>query len=356
MRVIVLAMAAVIQSACVVSVEAADEVFLFSFFKDNGQAGAFLAGSTDGLTFQELNDGEPILSPPQWEGQNLTRDPSIIYHDGLFRMVWTTSWRGRCFGAAVSPDLKHWSEPVQVRPFENWPADDAPGNTWAPEVHWDPVQGDYAILWSSATAGVEGDGGHNSAGLESDPDSGIKRDVRHHRTFISRTSDFQHFTDARVFFAPGSSQIDACMVFDDRGTTSRADDRWAMAVKHEQFEEAGGKNIRIALAPADLTEPFPPSFRSPTDPARTWSDPIVGPGSSVQPHEWVEGPTLMKVGDEWWLYFDRFRAGTDRYGLATSKDLIHWTDRTAEVKIPREAHHGTIFRAPLAAVRALYCP
>jgi hypothetical protein len=329
---------------------AAEDVFLLSYFKSNGETGVFLACSEDGLTFKDLNDGRAIFAPPVWPGQNLTRDPSIVFHNGLFHMAWTSSWVGTCFGAATSPDLKQWSVPVRVEPFRNWPANDQPQNTWAPEIRWDPVQKNYAILWSSATAGVQGDGGHNSGGLEKDPSRQVKPDLRHHRTFISRTTDFKSFTDAKVFFSPGLSEIDACMALDDRGTADPVDDRWVMAVKDEQVPELGGKNIRLTAAPADLTKPFPPRFRSPVDPNEPWSDPVAGPGSSVQLNQWVEGPTLMRVADEWWLYFDRFRLRTDRFGLATSKDLIHWIDRTGEVKMPPEAHHGTIFRAPRAVV------
>jgi len=332
---------------------ASDDAFLLSYFKGNGETGVYLAASEDGLTFRDLNEGRPVFVPPAWAGQNLTRDPSIVYRDGLFLMVWTSSWTGECFGAATSRDLKQWSEPVQVQPFKNWPANDRPANTWAPEVQWDPVQKNYAILWSSATAGVEGDGGHNSGGLEKDPARKTKPDLRHHRTFISRTTDFRTFTDAQVFFSPGVSEIDAMMAFDDRGTTDASDDRWVMVCKNEQMQELGGKNIRVTIAPADLTKPFPPKFCSPSDREKPWSEPVVGPGSGVQASQWVEGPTLLKVGDEWWLYFDRFRQKTNRFGLATSKDLVRWTDRTGELTVPPQAHHGTIFRTPRAAVSFL---
>jgi hypothetical protein len=335
---------------CVCSAGAADDLFLLSYFKGNGETGVFLAGSEDGLTFRDLSDGRAVFTPPAWAGQNLTRDPSIAFRDGLFHMVWTSSWVGTCFGAATSPDLKKWSEPARAEPFRNWPGSDQPQNTWAPEVHWDPMQKDYVILWSSATAGADGDGGHNSGGLEKDPNRKVKPDLRHHRTFISRSTDFRSFTDAQVFFSPGLSEIDACMAFDDRGNADPTDDRWVLAVKDEQMQELGGKNIRLTAAPADLINPFPPRFRSLANPDKPWTDPVVGPGSSVQPNQWVEGPTLLKVGTEWWLYFDRFRMGTNRFGLATSKDFIHWTDRTEEVKMPPEAHHGTIFRAPRAVV------
>jgi len=364
----------VLAATCLGSLSfASEDIFLLSYFKGNGETGVYLAASEDGLTFQDLHEGRPVFVPSAWEGQNLTRDPSIVYRDGLFRMVWTSSWTGECFGAATSPDLKRWSPPVQVQPFRNWPADDRPANTWAPEVHWDPVQKDYAILWSSATARMEGSGGHNSGGLEKDPARQVKPDLRHHRTFIARTADFRNFSEARVFFAPGVSQIDAMMAFDDRGTAEAADDRWVMVCKNEQFQELGGKNLRLAVAPARV-EGVPPSqrgrdardttivradpaqppasrFRAPGDPNQPWSAPVVGPGSSVQASQWVEGPTLLKVGDEWWLYFDRFRLRANRFGLATSKDLLHWTDRTGAVKTPPEARHGTVFRAPRAVLR-----
>lgn len=350
MKSCVWAVAIAILSGGSVCLGAGDEVFLFSYFKGNGETGVFLAWSEDGLAFKTLNEGRPVFTPPQWQGQNLTRDPSIVYREGLFRMVWTSSWVGSCFGAATSPDLKQWSEPIRVEPFKNWPADDRPANTWAPEIHWDPVQKDYAILWSSATAKAEGDGGHNSGGLENDPNRKVRADTRHHRTFISRTADFKSFTDARVFFSPGVSEIDACMTFDDRGTADPADDRWVMAAKNEQIPDLGGKNIRVTVAPADLTDPFPPEFRSPTDPVKPWSDPVAGPGSTVQSNQWVEGPTILKVDGEWRLYFDRFRARNGRFGLATSPDLVRWTDRTADLSLPGDAHHGTILRAPRSAV------
>jgi hypothetical protein len=340
---------------CGLSSVSAEDVFLLSYFQGNGETGVYLAASEDGLTFKDLNDGRPVFAPPQWAGQNLTRDPSIVYREGLFHMVWTSSWTGECFGAATSPDLKVWSKPVQVEPFKNWPANDRPVNTWAPEVQWDPVQKNYAVIWSSSTALVESDGGHNSGGLEKDPGK-VKPDPRHHRTFIARTSDFQSFTDAQVFFSPGVSEIDAMMAFDDRGTADSADDRWVMVCKDEQFQELGGKNIRLTTAGADLTNPFPPKFHSPSDAGKPWSEPVAGPGSSVQANQWVEGPTLLKVGDQWRLYFDRFRMKSDRFGLATSKDLLHWTDRTSELKAPPEARHGTIYRAPRAAVSFVAAP
>ncbi|MDP4227405.1 MAG: glycosyl hydrolase, partial [Bacteroidota bacterium] len=112
------------------------DVFLFTYFMDNGVAGVYLAISYDGMHFNTVKGGKPIMTPPAWKGQNLTRDPSIIYRDGLFRMVWTSHWTGKVFGYAESKDLLHWSEPLQVSPFSTVTDPlDLPDNIWAPEIH-----------------------------------------------------------------------------------------------------------------------------------------------------------------------------------------------------------------------------
>ena len=64
-----------------------DDVLLFTYFRDNGQHGVNLASSTDGMNFIPLNDDKPVFTPPTWKGQNLTRDASVLYHDGVFHMV-----------------------------------------------------------------------------------------------------------------------------------------------------------------------------------------------------------------------------------------------------------------------------
>ena len=130
----------------------AEDALLFAYFRDNGQNGVHLAMTTNGVDFVPLNDDKPIFTPPPWPKQNLTRDASILYREGVFRMVWTSHWKGRVFGYAESHDLVHWSEPRQVRPFpESLPAEDQPDNIWAPELHWDPAKQDYFILFASTT-------------------------------------------------------------------------------------------------------------------------------------------------------------------------------------------------------------
>ena len=118
---------------------------LFSYFLENGQDGLHLAYSHDGLTWTALKDGKSFLPPKV--GGKLMRDPCICTGpDGEFHMVWTSNWQGRVFCYATSPDLVKWSDSVMVTPFPaSLPADDQPGNVWAPEIHRDPVRDDLEV-------------------------------------------------------------------------------------------------------------------------------------------------------------------------------------------------------------------
>ncbi len=321
-----------------------DEVFVFSFFKGNGESGVYLAWSEDGRNFHVVNNGAAIFEPPKWpHGDHLTRDPSIVYHNGTFNMVWTSDWSGDNFGHASSTDLKNWSAPQQVFPFAGLPASQQPKNVWAPEIHYDAASGDHFIVWASTTSAHlnDGDGSQDAHGND-------------HRLFVTRTRDFQSFTQARQFFAQGWSVIDGSAAWDDRGSDDPGDGRWVMVVKNEKATNQipPGKNLRLTFFDGNL------DFDN-YDCAR-WTAataPIIGPGSDLQSGALAEGPTLLKHGDQWLIYWDKYTAGD--YGLASSTDMLEWTDETAnfhlydangvEIGHPR---HGTVFLAPRSALTA----
>jgi sucrose-6-phosphate hydrolase SacC (GH32 family) len=86
------------------------EVYLFSYFKGNGEDGLHLAYSYDGLKWSALNNDQSFLKP-QVGNDKLMRDPCIILDaKGTFHMVWTISWQEKGIGYANSKDLIHWSE------------------------------------------------------------------------------------------------------------------------------------------------------------------------------------------------------------------------------------------------------
>lgn len=305
------------------------EVTLFSYFEGNGETGVYLQASEDGFSFEAVNDGQPIFAPPtSWpEDQQLTRDPSIVYHEGTFHMVWTTNWEGRVFGYARSPDLQTWVEPTLVRPFpQDLPDAKQPKNVWAPELHYDPVDEAFFVVFSSTIPERLGEGA-----------KGMDPSGNNHRMYVTRTEDFDSFSDAEVFFNPGYSSIDGQLVYEEYGSPQTADDRWVMVFKHERGPENGGKTLRLV-------------FRDPlTGAFSDVSEPIVGPGSGLDEH-WAEGPTLLKGHDGGWnLYWDAYSTGY--YGLAHSPDLKEWVDVTETLDLDVDhPRHGTFFRAPASAV------
>jgi predicted GH43/DUF377 family glycosyl hydrolase len=314
--------------ALAIDVEAGPPVLLFPYFDSNGENGVYMAWSDDGRTFHAVNDAKPIFEPPKWnQGQHLTRDPSIVYHDATFHMVWTSNWSGRWFGYASSPDLREWSEPVRIQPFPK--GSEQPTNVWAPELFRDAVADDFKIVWSST--------------LRSELDDGDRSEDTHgndHRMYFVSTHDFQEFSAPRLLFRDQNySVIDAHVAYDDRGTSAAGDDRWVMSLKKELPADRDGKNIRLAFSPPTITAE---SFASATSA-------VVGPGTKIQSRQAAEGPSLVRWNEEWLLYWDSY--GARHYSLATSTDLETWTDETAKVTMPAgHPRHGSVFVADRDAV------
>ncbi len=279
---------------------------VFTSFRGNGDDGLHLATSRDGYDWTALNGDRPVFQPKV--GGGLVRDPDVVEGpDGVFHMVWTTGWTHSAIGYASSKDLIHWSEARRIEVMKGENA----RNVWAPELFYDEAGGRFLIFWASTVPGrfpetaTTGDDGYN------------------HRTYLTTTKDFQTFTPTRLFYDPGFNSIDATMVRDG--------DRFAMFVKDET-RTPPAKNLRVAFADAP-TGPFGPP-----------SPPITG-------DYWAEGPSAIKLGDRWFVYFDKYV--DHRYGLVTSPDLAHWTDESDRVSFPPDFRHGTVFTVPRAVLDGL---
>lgn len=327
------------ESAIAPAEEKKGDALFFTCFRDNGQAGVYLCSSDDGLHFTPCNGDKPIFTPPDWKGQNLTRDASILYHDGLFRMVWTSHWKGRVFGYAESIDLEKWSDPRQIKPFpETLPADDQPENVWAPEIHFDPSRGDYFILFSSTTKRqrTNGDRSDNKGNNTSPYDN---------RIFITRTKDGRAFSDAKLFFDQGFSCIDAVMQIDPASVRGEKDCRWVMVVKCSRdwnLKTMPGRNLWLTFTGPDLDHPNFTPVKGPI--AGNYSKMFNNPDP---PKSMAEGPSLLQFHGQWLLSWDE-PAGAG-IQLATSPDLETWTHHK-EANFPRGVKHGTLFAAPREAI------
>jgi beta-xylosidase len=273
-------------------------VHLFSYFKGNGEDGLHLAYSTDGLKWQALKNDSSFLTPTAGKDK-LMRDPCIIRGaDGLFHMVWTVSWNERTIGYAHSKDLIHWSEQQAIPVMEHEPAS---LNCWAPEIFYNAGTKEYMIYWATTIPGRFPQG--DSAG----------DNKYNHRLYYVTTKDLKTFSKAAVLYDQGFNVIDA--------TIQKNGKQYVMFLKDET-RYPPQKNVRIAYS-SSLTG----GYSAP-------SAPITG-------NYWAEGPTVLKQGDQWIVYFDKYTQ--HQYGAITSKDLVHWTEISNKLEMPKGIRHGTVF-------------
>jgi len=281
--------------------------YLFSYFVGNGEDGLHLAWSRDGFHWEALNGGESYLQPQVGESK-LMRDPCLLLGpDGVFQLVWTTSWQGKTLGHASSKDLVHWSEQEAIPVMA---AEPQARNCWAPEVVHDEAKQQYLLFWSSTIPGRFPD-------TEDTGDDGYN-----HRAYCTTTKDFQTFAPSRLFYDNGFNVIDATML--------RAGDKYFLIVKDERKTPVR-KNLRLAEG-ATPEGPF-------------------GPASEPFTPSWVEGPSAIQIGDDYVVYFDCYTQ--HRYGAVRSRDLEHWEDITALVDFPKDARHGTVLAVPRQVVDRL---
>lgn len=275
-----------------------NKVYLFSYFKGNGEDGLHLAYSLDGLNFKVLNNDNSFLTPNVGLSK-LMRDPCIIQtDDGTFHMVWTAGWTERGIGYASSKDLLNWSEQKYIAVMDKEPA---AKNCWAPEIIYDKEIKQFLVFWATTIPGrfpeseKYGDTGYN------------------HRIYSVTTKDFIIFSDTRLFYDKGFNVIDATIV--------NAGNNYVMFVKDET-REPPQKNIRVTTS-ASLYGP--------------WS----APSAPITGNYWAEGPTSIKINDTWYVYFDKYTE--KKFGAVKSKDLIHWEDISDKITFPDGVRHGTIF-------------
>jgi hypothetical protein len=288
----------------------AGDWYLFTSFRKNGETGVFLALSQDGRQWTPLNANQPWIKPES-PGM-LMRDPFLAKGaDGVWHLLWTWGWTRQetggnlKIGHATSKDLLTWSrqEAIPVLPDEP-----TARNAWAPEAAWDDKRGEWIVFWSTTIPG-------RYSNTEGTGDSGYN-----HRVYAMTTRDWKTFSAPRVWFDPGFNCIDATVVRDG--------ERFVMIFKDER-KNPEKKNLRLAFAGS---------------PAGPWKD-ITESFSDG----WVEGPSAVKIGSEWWIYFDRYR--DHKYDALRTSD---WKKFNPEkVSFPADHRHGTVVAIPEQQAKAL---
>ena len=274
------------------SADDTNTVYLFSTFKEPEQDGLRFACSFDGYAWSNV----PGLFLKARVGSGIMRDPSIVRGlDGTYHLVWTTAWRGdNGFGYAHSRDLVHWSDQRFIPAMAHEPTT---VNVWAPELFYDEKENRFIICWASTIPGRY-------------PDR-LETRTNNHRMYCTTTRDFKTFTPTQLFFEPGFSVID-CRIINNG-------DRYVLLLKDSTRPQL---NIRVAFGDTplgpwnDISEPFTKQFS--------------------------EGPCELKIGEDWIIYYDAYRAKA--YGAVKTRDVKTFTDVTDEMTFPDGLKHGTVFK------------
>ena len=283
--------------------ETGDDLYMFTSFHEPADEGLRFLYSEDGIHWDSI--AGTWLAPTL--GDSIMRDPSIVVGpDSTFHLVWTIAWKGDTgFGYSSSRDLVNWSEQRRIPAMDSVVSTQ---NLWAPELFYDDVKGQYMVVYASCVP---------DAGF----DVGIEEERNNHRLYYVTTKDFTTFSDPKLFYEPGFSCIDATLV-------KRGPEDYVMVVKDNTRPN---RNIKVAFA-KDAEGPYTAA-----------SEPFT--------ESFTEGPSVAKVGDEYYIYYDTYRKFI--YSAHKTSDFKTFTDVTDSISVPSGHKHGTIFRAPRSVVEKL---
>ena len=280
-----------------------NKAFLFTSFHEPANAGLRMLYSYDGYKWKDL---DTVLLRPQVGNQQVMRDPSMVQGpDGVFHLVWTSSWRGdKGFGYASSKDLIHWSQERLLPVMQHEPTT---VNVWAPELFYDDVQHRFIIIWASCIPGRF--------------EKGQEEDSNNHRLYVTTTPDFQTFTPTVLFFDAGFSVIDAEIV-------KRKVNDYVLVLKDNSRPE---RDIKVAFA-TNAMGPY-------SNVSKAFSD------------NFTEGPSVVKIKDEWLIYYDSYRKKV--YEASATKDFTNFLNIDSKISLPRGHKHGTIVTVKKKFLRRL---
>lgn len=173
--------------------------YLMAHFTGESATGEqiYLAHSDDGLHWTDLNNGAPVLISTV--GTRGVRDPAVVRSPAGDRywIVATdlrigsgTSWDDAANRGSTSlvvwesTDLVNWSGP---RLLSVAGGISGAGNAWAPEAVYDSATGQYILYWAT---------------------NSTVNNVRKHRIWYARTTDFRSVTAPQIYIdRPGSQGI-----------------------------------------------------------------------------------------------------------------------------------------------------
>lgn len=294
------------------------QAYLFVHFRErktpDGEQ-VYFGLSKDGFHWEKVNGGAPVLW--SYDGEKGVRDCTIIRcaTDGKYRIFatdlslaynfkkkyhfdWpTVSHTGsKCLAMWESEDLIHWSE-QKMLPLGNKDF----GCLWAPDVFYDPEQGDYVLHFSSSHAS----NGFGNMGI-----------------YFTRTPDFHTFTEPRLLYQKPDAGIIDSAIYVENG-------QYFLFLKSDHNPE------RIILlraphaeGPYTQVEAFDESMRS------------IEAGL-------YEGPTAVRLEDgQWCLFLDYYGVPGAGQGyvpfIAKTLESGRFIRSDQQFSFPYGYKHGTV--------------
>ncbi len=282
-----------------------DSVYLMAYFTSPAQH-LFYAWSTDGLNWQQANDGQAVFTA--YDDTVWMRDPylSRVTRDGkdTYHLVHTWGWDNPAIFHWQSDDLINWTAAdggTTTASGKIYVMDGKDGrpqspNAWAPEYTYVPEDDLFYIYWSSRVD-----------------------DRQLH--YVTTTRDWITFTTPRPLFDPGFTAIDLTVV--RQGDTFHG---------YYKDERNGEKTILYAT-----TRSLDPAVDTFHDKGR-----ILPADYTTE----VEGPTVFpKIGGKGYIgYFDKFNGDAGlSYIECTDLDKNDWKliPDTEVTNVP-DVKHGSV--------------
>jgi beta-galactosidase len=254
--------------------------------------GALIQCYLDGALMIDATDAkEPVYLAPTVDGK-IMRDPSIcLAKDGVYHCIWTSSWGSAGLGHATSQDLVHWGAQEFIPVMSTVPHT---AMCWAPEIFYDDLQNRYMIFWSS----------------------GVNRVCS---CWYVTTSDFKTYSAPKILFTSGNGS------YGGQAGAQGAIDFYLFKDRPARYLLFYKKDDNSGTATVNY-------YRVAPTPEGPWG-PEIGP--IIPKGIGGEGPSVLKVGDEYRCYVDP--QSSDFLFYYSSTDLLTWKQHIT----PLPFSHGT---------------
>ncbi|KAK3279707.1 hypothetical protein CYMTET_12422 [Cymbomonas tetramitiformis] len=279
------------------------QALVFAFFKwkpEQGRQGEmmYMAYSTDGFNFEELNQGRAVLSmEAAWRKHHelgeakpveSIRDPYIARdRHGVYHLVATN---GHLFGAegsiihSQSKDLVRWTVPSLHFPHSIH-TDYSTKYVWAPEWRFDTISGKYMVFWSSMN------------------------DDGHFQIWAALTSDFAQYSPSEILFDASTVKVKG-VYGADMGREWDAPQQIHSVIDASIIQDRVTSQWHLLVADSPFNPRDTAGTRGKRRPHRIWhltSNSLFGPYDDmmeIRSPQQGEGPSAIYFKGRWFIYYD----------------------------------------------------